>query len=73
MATEEEIVPRLNGHGVTHEDARIAKESCGHGARDTADTHGISVIALVVTMLSNCSESVSEQYPGGVAHISGSF
>jgi hypothetical protein len=35
VASEEEIVSRLNGHGVTHECAAVTDESCGHGAGDT--------------------------------------
>lgn len=35
VASEEEVVPRLNGHGVTHECAAVTDESCGHGAGDT--------------------------------------
>jgi hypothetical protein len=35
VATEEEVVPRLNGHGVAHECAAVTDEGCGHGTGDT--------------------------------------
>ena len=35
VATEEEVVPRLNGHGVAHECAAVTDKSCGHGTGDT--------------------------------------
>lgn len=35
VASEEEVVPRLNGHGVAHECAAVTDESCGHGTGDT--------------------------------------
>lgn len=35
VASEEEVVPRLDSHGVTHERAAVTDKSCGHGAGDT--------------------------------------
>jgi hypothetical protein len=35
VASEEKVVPGLDGHGVTHESRAVTDKSCGHGTRDT--------------------------------------
>jgi hypothetical protein len=35
VASEEKVVPRLDGHGITHESSAVTDKSCGHGTGDT--------------------------------------
>lgn len=35
VASEEEVVSRLNSHGVAHESSAVTDKSCGHGTGDT--------------------------------------
>jgi hypothetical protein len=35
VASEEEVVSGLHGHGVAHEGSAVTDKSCGHGTRDT--------------------------------------
>jgi hypothetical protein len=35
VASEEEVVPRLDSHGVAHESSAVTDKSSGHGTGDT--------------------------------------
>lgn len=46
VASEEEVVPGLNGHGVAHEGGAVTDKSCGHGTGDTVVESFVSFVIL---------------------------